>query len=349
MNCYAIQGRIEGMTPKAGFNAFQRLPFHTVVGESVRRTTNVCIVFILKHLLRKRFFARSIRSFRLLLDLNDCGISRQLMIRADREPEHSFVLERELKPGMVVLDVGANLGFYAISSAKLVGPSGKVYAVEPHPLNYWLLQQNVLLNNLASIVETHKVAIASVSGKTDLFLSDKANWHTLCSHEFVRDPLWRRHYKDSLPVTAISLWDFTKERRAVDLVRMDLEGFEVAVLRGILPYIATNHFRAKILFETHPEFYHDAQNNMREVLSELLLTCGYHVKYIMSDGHKSNSGFSTFERKGYGEKNIVARFPICDRAVYEGVSNVDAIELICHSQAVHAALLEPLDNFGPST
>ncbi len=88
------------------------------------------------------------------------------------EREEIDFLKRVVKPGMVVLDIGANIGFYTRIFSKLVGKEGRVYAFEPERNNYRNLKKlcrdlnNVTLNN---------VAVGEKNGKIKLYLSEKLN------------------------------------------------------------------------------------------------------------------------------------------------------------------------------
>src|SRR3954469_7285720 len=75
-----------------------------------------------------------------------------------------------IRPGMVIADIGANVGFYAVEMAKCVGPRGRILAFEPDPLTFGLLQDRV---NRASLdnVETYQVALGGTSGRAALYCS----------------------------------------------------------------------------------------------------------------------------------------------------------------------------------
>src|SRR5690606_8002217 len=85
--------------------------------------------------LGKRFIEQPLYSYRMLLDLEDKGISRTLLLFGERELEHKIMLERVLRSGMTVLDIGANIGYYALMARGIIGPSGTLIAVEPSPSN----------------------------------------------------------------------------------------------------------------------------------------------------------------------------------------------------------------------
>ena len=101
-------------------NALFRLGFCQFTVETSKRAMNFGIAVAHKHLLGVRYFKKQTDNYRLLLDLHDQGISTQLMIRGCREPEHRYILQEELKPGMTVFDLGANIGYYSGMMAKIV-------------------------------------------------------------------------------------------------------------------------------------------------------------------------------------------------------------------------------------
>ena len=105
-----------------------------------------------KYVLRRRHLVRKIHDYKLLLDLRDPGLSRDVAIRGSREEQLKYIIDRVVGPGDVVLDVGANIGYYAIMLAKRVGSSGKVYAMEPEPHNLELLQRNIDLNGVDGVM-----------------------------------------------------------------------------------------------------------------------------------------------------------------------------------------------------
>ena len=293
-----------------------------------------------RHVLGIRYRETRIHDYRLVLDLDDPGISTELAVRGAREPEHAIILEQELRPGDTVLDVGANIGYYAVMMARLVGCSGRVYALEPCPENYHLLNLNVRLNVLESVVETLPIGVSHESGIGRLHLSEHSNWHSFLPGELVRAGRPDRAYRDEIDVATVSLPEFLVAHGPAALIRMDLEGYEVTVLRGLIPALVDLKVRPKILFETHAEFYDTGTNDIRPVL-EALVSAGYSAKYLVSDGHFSGGGSELFRSRGYTDEEIVHALPVCDRAIYARVSARDAIDLIHGSELVHAALLVP--------
>src|SRR4051812_23763233 len=75
-----------------------------------------------------------------------------------------------IRPGMVIAEVGANVGFYAIEMARAVGPFGRILAFEPDPLAFGLLQQRVKRGSVAN-VEPYQLALGDTSGRATLYCS----------------------------------------------------------------------------------------------------------------------------------------------------------------------------------
>src|SRR5512138_2867115 len=84
----------------------------------------------------------------------DPGDSMGLAIQGTYEPEETEAVLRSVKSGMVVVDIGANIGYYTLLFARLVGPQGRVIAFEPDPATFALLKKNVDSNQHRN-VELH--------------------------------------------------------------------------------------------------------------------------------------------------------------------------------------------------
>src|SRR5262249_41994460 len=84
---------------------------------------------------------------------------------------HELTTLRSLiQPGMIIADIGANVGFYAVEMAKFVGPQGRILAFEPDPLTFRLLQERVNHGSQSNI-ETYQVALGDISDRAALYCS----------------------------------------------------------------------------------------------------------------------------------------------------------------------------------
>jgi len=104
--------------------------------------------------------------------------------RGVRARSHS-VFNNTLREGMIFCDVGANIGIYSLLAARLVGPTGKVIAVEPEPANAALLRKNIALNQYKH-VEVIEKAISERPGILELYLSNYAGSHSIFPIQQIR-------------------------------------------------------------------------------------------------------------------------------------------------------------------
>lgn len=150
------------------------------------------------------------------------------MLMDKYEEATTRVFRQLLRPGMVVVDVGANVGYFSLLAADQVGPTGTVYALEPEPLNHTLLRKNIDLNAYSNIQAVQK-AVSNTSGSTQLFLSALDSG----SHSIYQAAA--RGVMGKLSVASTTLDDFVEALGwpSVDLVKIDVEGAELAVLEGM--------------------------------------------------------------------------------------------------------------------
>jgi FkbM family methyltransferase len=142
---------------------------------------------------------------------------------------------RHLQSGNVFYDIGANMGFFSLIAAKLVGPTGFVNAFEPVAENATSIRENVHLNGFSNI-NTCEVAVGSASGQAELLLTDWDGGSTLASSSVKpSEPVSRRS------VRVVALDDFIAEKnlRPPNFVKIDVEGLELEVMQGMTKTIGT--------------------------------------------------------------------------------------------------------------
>jgi len=137
-------------------------------------------------------------------------------------------LRRLLGPGDVLYDVGANIGFFAMLGARLVGPDGRVYAFEPVAESAEAVRANAALNGFAQ-VEVHPVAVGAAGGRARLSVVEDLSWSRLESE------LQHPRASASVDVDVISLDNLVDagSLRPPTLVKIDVEGAELAVIEGM--------------------------------------------------------------------------------------------------------------------
>lgn len=145
-----------------------------------------------------------------------------------------------LRDSQVVLDVGANVGLFALHAARAVGSRGRVYAFEPNPSTHRRLVRNVKINALTNL-EVRRTALGDRNGDADLFLPKPGvaggatllqGWRDIVDQEAPWDT--NAPGEDVLPVRLSTLDRFCEEHgvEQIDYVKIDVEGAEPAVLLG---------------------------------------------------------------------------------------------------------------------
>lgn len=286
-----------------------------------------------------RYILKRILNYQMILDLQDQGISRQLMRNEIREPDHKFLIEKELKPGMIVLECGANIGYYTIMMSKILKNDGMIHAIEPSPYNYHMLNLNILLNGPENKVTTYHMGMSNRCGEELLYLSDFANCHTFYPIDHLSGTHSQESKNRTVRVKMTTVEQFIQKNGPVHFIRMDVEGYEVEILTGLIPRLDDPEFCPKILVETHRPRYNIQNHDIKSPLNKLFKS-GYYVKYLVADHHLKKNSNKIYQQMGYTEKNIVQYFKFCDRAIYKNITNEHAVYFICDTDFVRGVLLE---------
>jgi FkbM family methyltransferase len=173
--------------------------------------------------------------------------------RAERQ-----LLRSILSAGAVVVDAGANIGVYSQFLSRCVGPTGVVHSFEPSPENFRRLQSAT--RKLAN-VRLSQAAVGEYSGKSKLYVSNKLN---VDHRTYATEADSRR----SVPIDIVALDDYFKPGERVDLIKMDIQGYELHALHGANRVLADNP-DAKLLLEFWPYGLKQAGANSLEALDTL--------------------------------------------------------------------------------
>lgn len=188
------------------------------------------------------------------------------------EPEMWGMVMAEVRPGDIVADVGASIGLYTVALAKRVGPSGRVYSFEPDPESFGCLSRNVALNKVGYIVRSLPVAVGAEQGTLD-FANGRGSESAV-----VPEPS-----EGSSRVQSVRL-DHLFTNSGLDLLKIDVEGYEQQVLQGTAGLLRDPARRPRCIFiEVHPFAWERFGVTDRSLL-ETLWTAGYKVSDI--DGNE---------------------------------------------------------------
>lgn len=170
-----------------------------------------------------------VNGYKLQVIPGDLGISSELLMFKTHEPLTTKLLSKELKKGMVCLDVGGNIGYYTLFESNIVGENGKVIAIEPSPPNFQHLKKNLEIQNTEN-VDAYNFAAGDKDGEINFLVYEESNGSfTIPDGETTDLP------GELIKVQAKRLDTFLDELKQdhVDFVRMDVEGYESHIIGGM--------------------------------------------------------------------------------------------------------------------
>jgi len=163
--------------------------------------------------------------------------------------------KRFLKPGMNVVDVGANIGFFTMLSSRLIGEKGRVFAFEPNPINFDFFKQNMKDNSITN-VELIEAAVSDTNGSLKLYLYPHCR-SGCASGRIFPGP---RNIKgiDAKTLTIDSF--FSGKDMMIDFMKIDVEGAEEKVLLGMMEFIKRNR-NLSVVAEFCPDLITEAKSS----------------------------------------------------------------------------------------
>lgn len=183
--------------------------------------------------------------FKMYVRLNDNFIGAVIARDRQYEPHVTRVLKGLLSAGATFVDVGANIGYFSLLSASLVGPKGRVLAFEPNQANCELLRHSAAANSFETIIDIHPVAVAE-SRQQIAFATAGVD-----SNGRVINPSEADDEVIPLPVVeAVALDDVLATAARIDVVKIDVEGAEARVWQGMQSILQRHH--PPLLFEFSP-------------------------------------------------------------------------------------------------
>jgi FkbM family methyltransferase len=148
------------------------------------------------------------------------------------EPHVTAAFQALLGRGDICVDVGANIGYNALLAAQLVGPEGHVYALEPSTETHESLLENLELNGARNVTAL-RVAAGAADG--EVLLHDRPEGQSVRSSVGEIDESLPAESLVSVPVQTVASLIHPSDAARLRLVKIDVEGFELEVLRGVQP------------------------------------------------------------------------------------------------------------------
>lgn len=189
------------------------------------------------------------------------------------EPAIVRLMRSLLSPGMTVMDLGTNNGFFALIAARCVGPEGRVIACEPDSDNLRRLRRNIACNE-AGNVSVEAVAVAASHGEATFHLGNRDEVGSLLFQD-----THARHEEVTVPTIGLDRYLDEKGISKVDFLKMDIEGAEIMAIQGMREGLAAGLYGHLII-----EFHGKSEGGVgerREEFLEPLYHAGYKIYRVL--------------------------------------------------------------------
>jgi FkbM family methyltransferase len=263
-----------------------------------------CKEFIERHLLEHRGANAQLvelPNFKIYASPGDTFIGRVIIRSGEYEPHVAQIFHQSLRPGMVVLDIGANIGYFSLLAASLVGQDGFVYSWEPSPANARMLYASQLANRFTNI-KIVQAAATETSGLLGYFPSS-SNGNVAELAEASSDDVLSAD-----TVMGLRIDDVLPKDARVAFVKIDVEGFEFRAMAGAREML--DRCRPSVVSEFSPEgLRHSSGVSGREYL-EFFASRHYEFWLVTNSGQVAASieeVLSRCERSGADHIDILLR------------------------------------------
>jgi len=215
---------------------------------------------------------------KLIVSARDAGLGLMLRTRGEYEPLLTDYLQSKVKRGDTVVDIGANVGYFTKQLAGLAGKKGKVIGFEPSDTNWKYLAKNIAgFSNV--IIE--KIALGDSKG-IQKFSEDRAN---------PGENGLSKSGELQVETTTMDNWMKAKRIKNINLIKIDVEGAEVMVLKGAKDMIR-NQKKIVVICECNPEALQKLGYTTTDLIKSLQ-SCGLKVDEIMDERLKMKCNYST--------------------------------------------------------
>lgn len=245
--------------------------------------------------------------FSIYVHVSDKAIGETIAAHGVYEGHVTAELRRRLKPGDTFVDVGANVGFFTLLAASLVGGRGRVVAFEPSRSNAELLRKSLEANPFDNVT-LHRTALGCESGAAILVHEPGSS-----------NAILPRSPENDMPahalreeVSIVRLDDFLPVLPSVEIVKMDVEGFEPQVWDGMTELVA--RYRPVVLLELSPLALRISSGETAQALLDRVLGAGYELRVLRR--------VDTGEPERWSGEKILSALPGLGE---QGVTHIDIV------------------------
>lgn len=199
--------------------------------------------------------------YKLILDKFDTNGYSLMKVNKNNELD---IIKNIIKEGDIVIDVGANIGFFTLFFRSLVGNTGKIIAFEPEKNNFDILKKNIEINNLQNI-EIHNLGLGSENKNLRMLLSENVGEHRIYNENSSKSSSNSDIINENTKFTDVKVVRLDDYVKTANFIKFDAEGYEIEILRGMPNLLKQNitifsDFYVKLLKK------HDDPNDFFEIL-----------------------------------------------------------------------------------
>lgn len=240
---------------------------------------------------RARELSRTSQGFSMWVDPTDFAVGHTVAVTGDYEPEVCAAIRRLLVPGATFVDLGANIGWFSLLGASLVGPAGRVLAVEPNPHNVELLDASARHNGFSN-VKAYCVALSESPGMVALE-TDGSNGRVVALEGPPARPVRAEFVVAAWPLDHLVA---DAGLGQVDVIKIDVEGAEPLALRGAVALLERD--RPVIVTEFYPLALDLAPWGSAQGYLDMLRSAGYRLQVIGQEAAGDRSDAEIFRAAG---------------------------------------------------
>lgn len=224
-----------------------------------------------KELIKEIPYNEKVKS-KIILPAKDRGLTKDLVLKGIREPTEVKLFIQEVNPNMNIIDVGANLGYYVLLECKLT--KGQIYGIEPNPQAFEYLKRSVKLNGYKN-VKLFNIGINDSKRVLPFYISKKWNWSRFDNP--------REDIIETKKIQTDNLDNLFGDKK-IDLIRMDVEGYELNILKGINKIIKKNP-NLILFLEFHGDMFDTSE---KKEFINWIKEKGFEIRFLGKSGEKHN-------------------------------------------------------------
>lgn len=218
---------------------------------------------------------------KMVVDTRDQLLAPWLLLDGLWESHATGWLQKTLRTGGVMVDVGANIGYFTLLAANLVGAQGRVVAVEAHPDLFELLRRNVVMNGHRSLVTLCNAAAWSSPGRLPFHRRVGYASNSSLASAGATGLQQLGDSEETCEVEAVVLDDVLSGLDRIDVLKIDVEGAEIKAFHGLSRTIES-HPEMQVMFEWSPEQLQLMGDRPSELV-DLLAEAGFRFRLLEHD------------------------------------------------------------------